>query len=279
MPIKAALPLDYMRYGRSDVVVLDKQAAPLLRDAVKKIGVDIWHLDRFPSQSPFIKYCENNLTKSEYYPYQDYELALLNTQMPWDEYLQTKSKNFRRTYKRMLVSSLPFRAQLYADNYVSAEKIITDICNVNEQSWKNIAGSDFSEDPKRLRFIKNIIQTAAQKKMLVASILYEGDKAVAFTFGIISHGTLYAMETGYIGAYSEKSAGIMSYAILMKYAFDTPTIKACDMDTIKTNGGYKRRWITALDQQKGAMLLLGGVGAMTIRAGRLLSSIKRKIHR
>lgn len=277
MSIKAALPLDYMRYGRSDAVVFDEKVAPLLYDIVKNIGVDIWHLDRFSSQSPFLKYCEDNLSRSEYYPYEDYELAVLNTQMSWEEYLASKSKNFRRTYKRMQESSSSLHAQLYADSNINAEKIIRDICDVNEQSWRNVAGSNFSKDPKRLKFIKNIIQAAAQKETLVASILYDGDKAVAFTLGIISNGTLYALETGYISEYTEQSAGILSYAILMKHAFDVPMIKACDMDSIRANGGYKKRWATAINQQKGAMILFGGIGSFWIRLGRHISEIKRKI--
>lgn len=276
MSIKAALPLDYMRYGRSDVVIMDELAAPLLHDTVKKMDVDIWHLDRFPAQSRFIKYCKDNLSATEYYPYEHYELAVLDTQMTWQEYLASKSKNFRRTYKRMQDSSSSLRTQLFAGDNINVDKIIEDMSSVNAQSWKNDAGTDFSKVPKRMEFFKTLMNSAAQRGDLVASILYDAEKPVAFTFGIIWNDILYAEETGYINEYAEQSAGIMSYATLMKHAFDTARVACCDMDTIRANGDYKKRWATAIDHQINAIILLGGLGSLWIRLGRFIGKLKSK---
>lgn len=99
--IHAVIALDYDRYARSDVILLDKAAAPILQKAVRQMGVDIWHLDRFPKDSLILKYCEDILPRSQYYPYEDNELAIIETNCDWDDYLARKSANFRRSHKRI----------------------------------------------------------------------------------------------------------------------------------------------------------------------------------
>ncbi len=277
--IDAALPLDYRRYGRSDVVIYDAGALPILYNAVHKLDVDIWHLDRFPSDSKFIEYCEDNLSDKIYYSYENYDLAILDTGSSWDEFLASKSKNFRRTYKRMKEASSALRSEFYAGRHVDVDKIIQDMSYINAQSWKSGAGSDFSQDPKRMKFFKLLMTDAADQENLVASLLYDEDEPVAFTFGIIFNDTLYALETGYMSEYADRSAGIMSYAMLMQHAFDTANIIACDMDTIRTNGGYKKRWATHINSQRSALILFGGKGSLLIRAGRFAGRIKKALGR
>lgn len=274
--LNAALSLDYERYSRSDVVILEDAAIPKLYHAVQKIGVDIWHLDRFHSQSKFLRYCEQNLG-DEYYSYEICELANLDTRQTWDEYLAKKSKNFRRSYKRITEASVSLRSEMLVDYDINCDKILKQMSSINQKSWKNIAGSDFSQDKIKINILKHLMESAAQKQNLVVCFLYDEDKAVAFTCGIIFQNILYAIETGYVEEYADRSAGIMSYAALMKYAFDHSDIISCDMDTIRENGAYKKRWATDIDSQTNVMILFGGFGSLLIRFGRLFSRMKKMI--
>ncbi len=277
--IDAAIPLDYDRYGRSDVILLDQSAAPILYNAVRQIGVDIWHLDRFPKNSLIVKYCEDILPRSQYYPYEDNELAIIETNCDWDDYLASKSSNFRRSHKRIKQASSALRSILYTHENGDVEKILSEISMINAQSWKKEAGSDFSTDSKRLYFFEQLMQKSLNKNNLVANILYDEDMPVAYTFGVIFHQKLYAIETGYVDQYSDHSAGIMSYINIMQYAFSNPKIIACDMDIIRANGAYKKRWANIINIHSNAIIMFGGFGSMLIRAGRIFSVIKNKLRR
>lgn len=274
LPISAAIPLNQKRYGRADVIILENDAAPVMVRAVRKMNVDIWHLDRFPSNSSFIEYCQSNLPAKHYYHYEDNELAIINSRQSWTEYLAAKSKNFRRSYKRIFDASSSLHIQLYHSSGIDIEGVIAEISTINGQSWKNDTGSDFSKDPKKMQFFRKLLRDSANQNNLVVGVLYDQKKPVAYTFGIIYDTILYAIETGYIDEYSDHNAGITSYIAIMKYAHDNPNISACDMDTIRGND-YKRRWATHIDTQKSAFIILGGWGGYFIRTSRLLSYIKK----
>lgn len=277
--INAAIPLDYIRYARADAIILDESAAPILYQAIRKTGVDIWHLDRFPKDSIMLQYCAKNLPKSKYYVYEDYPLAHINTAISWDEYLNGKSKNFRRSYKRINQASAKLRSEFYTQENGDVEKILLEISMINASSWKNDAGSDFSQDSKRLKFFEHLMRNSLARDGFTANILYDDDTPVSFTFGVTFQNIFYAIETGYIDRYSDYSAGIMSYINIMQYAFEHPDITACDMDTLRANGGYKRRWANIMKTQSSAIVMFGGFGSLIIRLGRIFSELKNIICR
>lgn len=279
LSLRAVIPLDQERYGRSDVILLCEKAAPILLRAVSKLNCDIWHLDRFPSQSLFLKYAQNNLPPRNFYSYEKNELAIINSVASWDDYLASKSKNFRRGYKRIMDAASSLRSEFYHTSDIDTAAILGDISAINSQSWKNDAGSDFSENPKRMQFFHTLLRDAAEKENLIISLFYDDIRPVAYTFGIIFGDILYAIETGYIGEYADRSAGIASYTEIMKYAHDAPQIKACDMDTIRLNGDYKRRWATQIEEQQSAFIIMGGFGGFIIRCSRILAKIRDFIAR
>lgn len=275
-PIKAAIPINQERYGRTDIVILRDEIAPIMHNAIANLDVDICHMDRLHSESLFLKYCEKNLGDKYYYPYEYNELAIINSRPSWDEYLSSKSKNFRRNYKRIHDAASPLKKILYDGPDIDIEKVINHIIQINKQSWKNDAGSDFSQDPKRMKFFRKLLNDKLRQKNLVVSLLYDDDKPVAYTFAIISGSKLYAIETGYIDEYADYNAGIISYIAIMKYAHDMPNIMACDMDTIRANGDYKKRWATHIEKQISAFILTGGIGSFIIKMSRWLSVIKQR---
>lgn len=277
--ISAALPLDYDRYARADAVILEKPAAPVLYQAIRKIGVDIWHLDRFPKDSIMLKYCADTLPRSQYYAYEDNLLAHINTDVSWDDYLSAKSKNFRRSYKRITQASAALRSEFYTQENGNLEKIISEISKINASSWKNDAGSDFSTDDKRLYFFEHLIGNSLSQNSFAANILYDDNMPVAFTFGVRFQNIFYAIETGYVDSYSDHSAGIMSYINIMQYAFEHPDIIGCDMDIMRANGGYKKRWADVMKIHSSAIVMFGGFGSFVIRLGRIISKIRNILDR
>ncbi len=273
-------PLDFMRSGRSDCVVLypEDRLMEVLQSATKKLGADLWHLDRFPVLSPVYRYFSTLPDSANVIDlYQEYDLAILETEMSWDDFIGRKSKNFRKNYRRILDGSDGFKKTLITNVHQNDRDFVEDMVEIVSRSWKEEAGSAITNDQRRIEFFTRLIKHYEKSGDFVAAVIFDVDKPIAFTFGIVFNNKLYAIETSYDDAYKGNSVGIASYAMIMKYAFDHDDIVICDMDTIKTNGNYKRRWATRIDQQVSALVLNGGMGSFAIRTGRQLASIKEKV--
>lgn len=278
--LKVAAPLDHKGYGRSDIAIFDLagHVIPVLRRAVRRqMKVDLWHFDRFPSDSTICRCVLENEDTYSIEHYADLEVATLDSRLTWEDFIAAKSKNFRRSYNRMLSNAKGLRHLMLVGRAIDVEAFIADVQEISAGSWKSEAGSDFANDTSRLDFLKELAGKAAEKGNFVGAMLFDGNKPVAFTFGIIRQGILYALETGYLPEYGDRSVGIRSYAMLMQHCFDNDQIIRCDMDLIKDRGGYKRRWATGYEQRLSLFLLVGGLGSIAIRAGRLLARIKTRL--
>jgi len=278
LKLSAVFPFDYERYGRSDVAVMGDahDIMPILERTVRRLGVDLWHLDRFPLDSHAYRYLADGSDR-KLEEYARYDVAVLDTCSSWEDYLATKSKNFRRSYKRMQAAIEGLRPVFVTGEYTDLTGIIADVSEISDQSWKSENGSNFSDNSRLMAFLQALMDSSCNAGNFVGVLLYDEDRPVAFTFGSIYNGRLYALETSFVPEYGDRSAGIASYAMLMKHAFDTPHIMSCDMDVIKANGAYKRRWSTHCEKKAGAFVLLGGFGSLAIRMGRALSNMKGQL--
>lgn len=281
LALKAVGPLDFMRTSRTDIPILGDISilTPIIQRATKKLGGELWHLDRIPSDSPVYQYFANSPSpKKQMEAYQDYELALLDTRNMWDEFIAKKSKNFRKNFRRMEENCAGLRSILISENQENQpqnrETFIANMIEIMEQTWKSDAGSSFAQDPRRVDFFRRLITTFGEKKKFVGAMIFDGERPVAFTFGLIYRDTLYAIETAYRYDYANLSPGINTYAMIMKHAFEHPDINLCDMDTIRSNGEYKRRWATHFNQQSSALVFNGGFASAVIKGGREIAKLK-----
>jgi len=242
--------LDFMRSGRSDCAILqsDDRVIDTLHAHIKELGVDLWHLDRFPAQSPVSRHFEGS---KSFELYQRYELAILETEASWENFIKGKNKNFRKNYRRIIGGAEPYNSTLMTKTCDGGRDFIDDIIAISLNSWKDKAGSAIANDPRRVDFLTRLIKRYEESGDFVAAVICDGDKPIAFTFGIAFNGTLFAIETA--------------------------CLTICDMDTIKQYGEYKKRWATRLDEQVSGLVLNGGMGSVAIRAGRQLAKIKRML--
>ncbi len=280
LSLKSMGPLDFMRSGRSDIPVIRdvEKIAPLLREITRRMGADLWHLDRLPVNSPVYQYFSAGQA-NQIDTYENYELAIIETSQNWEAFLSSKSKNFRKNFRRIEEASKDLTQVFITDQEKEWPVFIEHMLSIMKRTWKSDNNSSFADDERRIGFFRDLIMEYGPQNKFVGALLFDKDLPVAFTFGLIFEDTLYAMETSYISDYAHTSAGIKSYTMIMKYAFDRKDIKICDMDTIRDHGAYKKRWATQRPSQISALILNGGIGSVTIRSGKFVANIKAKLDR
>jgi len=279
LSLSSIAPLDYMRSGRSDIPILANRESltPILLKTVQSLGGDLWHLDRVPSQSPAFKILAKS-PPQKIETYAHYDLAIIDTNQSWESYLASKSKNFRKNYRRIETASHALQKQFITTESDQWPGFIENVTSIMKGTWKSKKGQSFGDDERRIGFYNDLIETFGKRNQFAGAMLFDDQKPVGFTFGFVHANTLYAMETSYLDDYAHTCAGIMSYAMVIKHAFDTNAIDACDMDTIRDHGEYKKRWATHYLKQSSALYLNGGIGSFVIWAGRALARLKNRGH-
>lgn len=276
LSIPAVGPLDHMRSSRSDIPLIRDHAicVELLRNYTKNWGASLWHLDRFPEKSEIFQLLVSDWdTARRIEHYENPVAAIVDTSTSWQEYLEGKSRNFRRDC-RDIQNNLDG-----IEMHVTGEAgSVGDLLRyAADRGWTGQGGTDFTLDPRREHFLNRVIADGEANGALHAVLAYDGDQPVGFTFGIAFNGTLYAIESACARGYEKRSVDTGTLAELIWLAFESPELRACDMDTIRSQADERRRWATHLEQQVNALVMNGGVGSAAIRAGRKLGVLKKAL--
>lgn len=145
----------------------------------------------------------------------------------WEEYLATRSANFRQNLKRK-------RKALAAHGEVT-ERFFTQpgevaellglISQVESASWKVRAGMAISESAQELRYYGMLLPWLAGKQALSANVLFVGGTAVAYSLCYRWRGRFGQMKTSFDERLSAATPGLTVNATAIRHAFESDAVE------------------------------------------------------
>ncbi len=159
-----------------------------------------WKLDTFPAEGS---------------PY-------LTIDCSWDEFLASKSRNFRYTLKRKEKSLAKKGAisEQWFHSPESVDELIDAVLAVEAKSWKVDAGMAISERGVEERYYRLLLPFLAAQEALAANVLYLDDAPVAYSLCYAWHGQLAQLKTSFVEDISRLSPGLVVNHRSIRYAFE-----------------------------------------------------------
>ena len=161
----------------------------------------------------------------------------------WEDYVNSLSQNLRKTvrraYKSLEKRSYEFREIGLEDN---AEEVIELIKYVEEQSWKNKRGIQFSNRENR-DFYSQLIRNLLPLGYIRIYMLMIDGKPAAYDLHTIYNGVVKTLKGSYVEQYAEYSPG----TLLTWHAFEKFFQEGIKhIDQLWGNLAYKTRWMNKL---------------------------------
>ena len=236
--------------SRSDILLL-RQPEAGMKAIVAQLASRPWlFLDfgRCTSASPALASIRANSAMFSVQLREQFDVPLVDLSLSWEAWLANKSRNFRKSIRRAKEKCKDYGVYRYPQEGKDVERLIDAVERVAADSWSFAEGSSIVSKSSEREFICQIMSTASQRNDLIAALLYDSDKPIAFAFGIRQGDVMFGFKTGYRSAYSEQGVGMTVMAVFIECCMADNRCKILDMDCISSNGEYKRRWADKFSQ-------------------------------
>jgi hypothetical protein len=226
----------------------DEAAAAMLKDLNR---LRWWWLDpeRIHDNDPLLRSFASSSVVMDVAERVSYTLPRVATTMKWDDYLKERSRKFRKQRKRGHQDQ-PLSIRNYPQDFASVDHFIAAIAAVADNSWAFREGTSIVSIESEWKFWQGVLREAATQGTLHASCAFNEERPVAFIFGILEHGVLYALKTAFAEAGAQIGAGRFAFSALIQNAMGNPAVDTVDLDFITSHGDYKAGWATQLETVK-----------------------------
>ncbi len=246
VPVARLMGNDYS--ARSDLLILRREDE-VLRAIIRHLDSFPWwylNIGRTPSESKAVKGL-TALSKTEFShcaQARKFVLPVVAVDMDWEAYLQTKSRQFRRSARRSITKSGALKRRWFPHDFRDLEVLFRDIERISEKTWKHREGTSLASSAAAWTFYRRVMTAACRQGNLAVSLLYDGGTPVAFMFGVVFGGTLYGLKTGYDEGYASVGLGFRMLADLVRLGIADDRVQRLDLDCITSRSSWKQRWAT-----------------------------------
>jgi CelD/BcsL family acetyltransferase involved in cellulose biosynthesis len=240
--------------GRCDVlqfpaIAIDSTTHQLLESTAAARG---WRMIRYPSfRSPF-----------------------LELRGSWQEFLDSKSQNFRYNLKRKrkgIAKAGRMDERWYGDA-ASVPELIKSIHAIEEGSWKTRAGMAITDNQRELAYHDLLLPWLASIGALVANVLLLDDAPIAYSLCVNWHGHVGQLKTSFDERASQLSPGLVVTASSIEHAF---AAGATEFDFLGDAMPHKMHWTESVRAHENIFAFLPTArGALLGRLKKLLLAVR-----
>jgi len=171
------------------------------------------------------------------YKVDEIQIPYLHINGTWQDFLKSKSKNFRRTIKRKenYITDSNF-LKIYQVNNPNPEIIKSTVFEVSKKSWQGGEGFSVSSTKEGQDFY--LYLTGQDDINMELTYINFGDKCIAYLLGFIQDRIYHAFDTGYDPEYAEYSPGLLLHYHVLKNI----SMHNCNEFNFGFDHGYKNRF-------------------------------------
>lgn len=178
-------------------------------------------------------------------------------------WLARRSKRIRqrlRTARAVLIEQRTMRFEVRGD---APPELLAQLFALERAGWKGRAGTAIADDRATGIFYTSLAERAAAAGALRLALLWDGDRLVAFEYGILGGRRLFLLKVAYDESLAAFSPGYLAAALHIAACCDDATIDWYDkLGNGMTPAPYKLRFADACDPLYRLTLYPGGaVGA------------------
>ena len=174
------------------------------------------------------------------------ELPLVSLTSSWDEWSARKSRTFRKTLRKAEEKCADFRVLRFPDDFADIDLLLSWLEAVASNSWSFAAGTSIVSAGATRAFFEGLLRDYHAQGAALASLLLDGQKPLAFAFGLAFRDRIYGLKTSYSADTSDRSLGTRVMADFVASCMHNRGCSTLDMDCVTPHSEYKRRWANEL---------------------------------
>lgn len=127
----------------------------------------------------------------------------------WATFLERLSAKFRsnlRSYEKKLRSLGELRYKAF-HSLGEADEFLAAMLAIEQDSWKERAGTSITGNSLQEPFYKHFIKVAAERGWFSGHLLLIGDEPIAYIYGLVFNGCFSSMKTSYKEKYQKMGTG------------------------------------------------------------------------
>lgn len=159
----------------------------------------------------------------------------------WNDFLSTKSANFRSNIKRKarrLLESGQHEVRFVCE-VGEVMRALDDVHRIEDKSWKASAGTSITSRPWERDFYVELAKRFGRTAQLLVTLAVLDSTPVAFDLTLLGGGRAYCLKTSFDAEYAELSVGMVLRVELMKRMFESG-VK--EYDFLGKSERYKLEW-------------------------------------
>lgn len=191
----------------------------------------------------------------------------LPLQGTWSDLVSSKNKKFRYKVRRRKESLEAHPTwKLVWVGECDVEQALEDIVNIERHSWKADAGIDIPSRSRELEYHKQLLPFLAQRRSLLANILYIEDCAAAYSLCCHAGAWIGQLKTSFDTRFDDHSPGAIVIDACLEKAFE---LGAAEFDFLGDATPHKLAWTEHVRLHMNYFLF------GTTIAGRIVGTAKR----
>jgi CelD/BcsL family acetyltransferase involved in cellulose biosynthesis len=188
-----------------------------------------------------------NLT-SPSYQIEQVDLPLIDTSLPYDDFVASKSRNFRKSLRRSLAKQDHIHTEVRDDGH----SCLDAVKKVSSSTWKFKEGTAIVSNPTTETFFMSLLDPTLPTSLVKPQLVlmrdtHTNDESVGFMICLSFNGRLYAIKMGLDERVMEISPGMGALNAVVEHACGDPNLSQIDLDARGPHGDYKLRWSSRTD--------------------------------
>ena len=165
----------------------------------------------------------------------------VDTQTSWEEYLQDRSKGFRKALRRKL-RGLSKEGDFALETLTDADaidKALGDGFRIEAAGWKSHEKTAITSAGEALEFYTTLARVQSRKGNLRLHFLILNGRRIAFDYSIVKHKRLYSLKSGLDYRHARQSPGTLLLYLILQKAHDEGLI---EVDLLGNTDAFKMQW-------------------------------------
>jgi CelD/BcsL family acetyltransferase involved in cellulose biosynthesis len=190
---------------------------------------DVVKVNFIPDDENLFNVFISNFSKSYKINVDEIETVVIDCDRGFDQYIKDLDrkdmKNIKRQDRRIKENGIVSLVEM--KNPQEIEKGLQYFYDIEDSGWKGAEGTSLKRSYYGDYFKELAIDLSKENRFRLYFLRFN-DRYIAGIYGIIDHGTLYIVKTGYDDTYSQYSPSIVLYYLLFERLFNEKSIQKID---------------------------------------------------
>ena len=211
--------------------ISEQQLANIVELLITQNNADLLRLQKLPTTSAlFAAFAHHHSANSLHGSSPSLTTPVIPVTGDWNEYLQNRSKSFRKSIRRKLKKAAALTDANVHEHRVESrhDPVLQNMVDISARSWKAPNKTDLRNDREGLEFLLGLVDVFAPDNKISLWTYSVGSQPIAFEFLLIDGGVAYPIRADFDQSTPELSPGTVLLCHVLEAMFARESVSFYD---------------------------------------------------